>query len=412
MKNLTRREFVAATSTAAALALTGSASASTQDAIPLRIGLVGCGGRGGGAAENCLASSKNLTLVSLGDLFQDRLVKCRGILAGKGHAVKDENCFTGFDAYKRVIDSGVDVVLFATPPGFRPGHVEAAVEAGRHVFMEKPVAVDPVGVRRIIKAGETAKGKRLSIVAGTQRRHAKSYIETIKRIHDGAIGEVVAARSYWNGGELWHHGRKAEWTDVDWQIRNWLYFCWLSGDHIVEQHIHNLDVINWVMGAHPVRAVGLGGRQKRTDPKYGNIFDHFAIDYEYPNGAHMMSMCRQMDGTQGNVSEAIVGTKGKSSPSGAISGENKWRFEGKQINPYVQEHADLIAAIRAGKPLNEAKRVAESTLTAIMGREACYTGKLIKWDELANSDMDLMPAELDFGDMDVDPIPMPGKARG
>jgi predicted dehydrogenase len=403
---ITRREFVAGASAAAAAA---AFPAWAQDGDPIRVGLVGCGGRGTGAAEDCLTSSPNVKLVALGDLFPDRLAGCRQYFRDRKVEVDEERCFTGFDAYQKVIDSGVDLVIFATPPGFRPIHVEAAVKAGKHVFMEKPVAVDPVGARRVMEAGRLAKEKKLGIVAGTQRRHQKSYVETIQRIHEGAIGKVVAARCYWNQGGLWHADRKDGMSDMEWQCRNWLYFTWLSGDHIVEQHIHNIDVVNWAIGTHPVRAVAVGGRQVRTDPKrYGHIFDHFCVDFEYPDGVHCLSMARQQPNTDGNVSEAIVGTKGRSNPDGSITGENAWRFSGKSPNPYVQEHADLIASIRAGEPLNEAQQVAESTMSAIMGRIAAYTGKRVTWDELMASTLDLSPPKHEFGPLPVPPVARPG----
>jgi predicted dehydrogenase len=264
-------------------------------------------------------------------------------------------------------------------------------------------------VRSVLASSEQAAQKGLGIVAGTQRRHEASYIETIKRIHDGAIGDVTAAQCYWNQGGLWNHARQPSWSDMEWQVRNWLYFPWLSGDHIVEQHVHNLDVINWVMKTHPAKALGMGGRQARTGPEYGNIYDHFTIEYEYPNGVRVLSMCRQQDGTATRIGEHVVGTKGTSNPANSIRGASRYRFEGQQTNPYVQEHADLIASIRAGKPLNEGKQIAESTLTAIMGRMSTYTGHEVTWEQALNSKLDLMPATLAFGPLPVPPVPVPGK---
>lgn len=422
--DLTRRDFIrSATTAAAAAALTAcrapAAHSAGDDAI--RVGLIGCGGRGTGAAENCLLSAPNVRLVALADLFPDRLKACRqeltdperkgGPLAGIG--VDDEHCFIGFDAYKKLLATDVDLVILATPPGFRPIHFAAAIEAGKHVFMEKPVAVDPVGVRKVIAAGRKAKEKRLAVVAGTQRRHQKPYLETIQRIHDGAIGDVVAGCCYWNGGELWLRERKPGMSDMEWQCRNWYYFDWLCGDHIVEQHIHNLDVINWILRAHPLSCVGIGGRQVRTAPEFGHIFDHFCIDYEYPNGVHVMSMCRQQNGTTGNVSEFVVGTKGMSDPAEALlnlQGAVTWKSKSaKGSEPYVQEHRDLIQSIRGGTPLNEAEQVAESTLTAIMGRIAAYTGLRMKWDEVYASDLDLSPAKYEWGPHDVHDAAIPGK---
>ena len=250
------------------------------------------------------------------------------------------------------------------------------------------------------------------MVTGTQRHHQNTYLETVKRIHDGAIGELVAAQIYWNQGSLWHKPREASWSDTEWQCRNWYYFTWLCGDHIVEQHIHNIDVSNWCFNAHPVKAVALGGRQQRTDPVYGHIYDHFAVEFEYPNGAKVQSFCRHWENCADNVSERIVGTKGTSNPDGRIYGENKFRYDGPTPNPYVVEHTDNIAAIRAGKPLNEARRVAESTLTAILGREAAYTGQEISWEQMLNCNTILGPEVLDLtASLPVPPVAIPGKTK-
>jgi myo-inositol 2-dehydrogenase / D-chiro-inositol 1-dehydrogenase len=419
-RDLTRRDFVHATAAATAALALPSAPALSRSVDKIRVGLIGCGGRGTGAAKDCLTSSEQVELVALGDLFPDHLAKCREGLAKMVTddpslkakiKVDDKHAFVGFDAYQQVIASKVDLVLLATPPAFRPRHLAAAIDAGKHVFMEKPVAVDPTGVRSVIGAAELAAQKSLAIVAGTQRRHDVAYRAAMERIHAGAIGDIVSAQVYWNQGGLWMHRRQAEWSDVEWQIRNWLYFTWLSGDHMVEQHIHNLDVANWALGAHPVKAVGVGGRQWRTDPAYGHIYDHFAIDFEYPNGAHVLSMCRQIDGTASHVGERFVGTRGTSDGRSVIGGAEPWRFESAtpKPNPYVQEHADLIAGIRAGKPANEGRQVAESTLTAIMGREAAYTGQEITWDDLLNCQQDLVPADVQFGSMPVAPVAMPGQ---
>jgi len=415
---ISRRDFLKASAASAVLigagTLTIAQGAMAEGSDVIRVGVIGCGGRGSGAAMDCISSSKGVKIVALGDLFQDRLEGCFNNLT-KNEGIKDkvdltpERCFVGFDAYQKVIASGVDMVILASPPGFRPTHLRAAVEAGKHVFMEKPVAVDAPGVRSVIESGKIAEQKKLGIVAGTQRRHQANYVETIKRIHDGAIGEIVSAQCYWNQGGLWNHGRKPEWTDMEWQVRNWLYFTWLSGDHICEQHVHNLDVINWVMNSHPIKCVGMGGRQVRTDPAYGHIFDHFTVEYEYANGARLMSMCRQIDGCVSNVSERVAGSKGTSNCSDAIRAGDGWKFEGDVPGPYQQEHADLIASIRAGKPLNEAQQVAESVLTAVMGRMSTYTGQEISWDQALNSKEDLMPAKLEFGPLPVAPVAVPGK---
>jgi predicted dehydrogenase len=390
----------------------GTNFAFAQGAATIKVGVVGCGGRGTGAAGDCANAAPGVVIHALGDVFQNRLDGARKNLSDglkEKMQVTDDRCFVGFDAYQRVINSGVDLVILATPPGFRPMHVRAAVDAGKHVFMEKPVAVDPVGVRSILASAEIAAQKNLGVVAGTQRRHQKSYVETIKRIHEGAIGDVVSAQCYWNQGGLWMNPRQPGWSDVEWQLRNWLYFTWLSGDHIVEQHVHNLDVINWVLQATPQSVLSIGGRQQRTDPAYGHAYDHFTSDFEYPNGVRVMSMCRQQDGTDSNVSENIIGTKGRANPWGSIRGATNWRFEGESPNPYVQEHTDLIASIREGKPLNEAKRIAESTLTAIMARMSAYTGKRVTWDQAMNSKLDLVPAKLEFGPMPTPEVAIPGK---
>lgn len=400
---------------AASAALLGSPLAAAAHAAgneTLRIGLIGCGGRGTGAAINAVTASPGLVVTALGDVFQDRLNSSRAHLRdqlGAAMQVTDERCHTGFDAYRAVLAEDVDLVILATPPHFRPEHLTAAVAAGKHVFMEKPVAVDPVGVRKVIAAGEAAASKGLGIVAGTQRRHQPGYLETLKRVHDGAIGEIVSAQCWWDQGGLWVKPRQADWSDMEWQLRNWLYFDWLSGDHIVEQHIHNIDVINWAHDAHPVRVRGMGGRQVRTDPAFGHIFDHFAIEYEYPNGSVGFSTCRQIDNCANRVGEKLVGTKGTATPSGSIRGETNWRFAGSDVNPYEQEHADLVASIRAGQPLNEARRVAESTLSAIMGRLAAYTGQVLEWDEVMASDLDLTPARYALGDLPTPPVALPGQ---
>jgi predicted dehydrogenase len=413
-KQISRRDFVkASSSTAALLASTPFVYAGGQDQT-ISVGLIGCGGRGTGAAENCLESSPNVKLVAMADMFKDRLDGSRRNLSKRdGFKVTDDNVFIGFDAYKKVLDTGVDMVILATPPGFRPIHFAAAIEAGKHVFFEKPVGVDPTGIRKVIEAGKKAKEKKLAVVTGTQRRHQKNYVETIGKIHEGAIGDIVAARCYWNGDTPWVHPRRQEWNDMEYQLRNWYHYTWLCGDHIVEQHVHNLDVMNWVLKSHPLSAVAVGGKQVRTQPEYGCGWDHFAVDFTYPNDVHVMSMCRHWPKSPGNVSEAVIGTKGKSDCVNNInlySGE-KWNPPGGGINPYVQEHADLIKSIREGKPLNEAEQIAHSTLTAIMGREAAYTGQIIKWDEFLNSPLDLSPKSYEFGALPEPPVAVPGTKR-
>jgi predicted dehydrogenase len=411
-----RRDFLLTSTAAAAAASLGALSnAHAGGSDVIKVGLIGCGGRGTGAAEQSANSDSNVKIHALADMFPDRIEAARHNLKKLKDKfdVSSDRCFTGFDAYKKLLATDVDLVILATPPGFRPTHITAAVEAGKHIFTEKPVGVDGPGIRQCLEAADKAKAKNLAVVAGTQRRHQARYLEAMKRIHDGAIGDVQTARVYWNQGGLWMKPRESSWSDMEWQLRNWLYFTWLSGDHICEQHVHNLDVANWALGNHPVRAVAMGGRQVRTSPAYGHIFDHFAVDYEYPKDVHVLSMCRQIDGCENNVSETVVGTKGEwSSTTSAIKGENKWRFREKETNPYDQEHIDLVASIRAGRPLNELRTVAESTLTAIMGRMSAYTGKAVTWEEALNSKHKWAPDNLELGaSLPVPPVAVPGQTE-
>jgi len=413
-----RRDFLKATTAAAGLAaLPTFANAHASGLDSIKVGLIGCGGRGSGAVENlceAVGDDKGVKIFAMGDAFADNLANSKNNLSSNKTVaphwdVTEDRCFVGFDAFQKVIDCGADLVILATPPGFRPMMIEAAVKAGKNIFTEKPVGVDGPGIRRVLKAAEEAKAKNLAIVAGTQRRHSMGYIDSMNKIHDGAIGALVGGQVYWNQGALWMKPRQPSWSDLEWQLRNWLYFTWLSGDHICEQHVHNIDVANWAFKGHPESAVGLGGRQVRTDPAYGHIFDHFSIDYKYPGDIHVMSMARQIPNCQDNVSETIVGSKGTFRSGGyRITGANPSRFRTKEVNPYVQEHIDLIASIRAGKPLNELKTVAESTLTAIMGRMSAYTGKEVTWEMALDSKLDTMPKELAMGPLPVPPVAMPG----
>ena len=394
---------------ASGLGLPGAYAAGSDE---IRVGVIGCGGRGTGAIDNVLGSAEGVRLVAIGDLFKDRLEDSLKNLAKHGEkaAVPVDRQFVGWDAYQKVIASDVNYIILATPPAFRPMHLKAAIEAGKNVFTEKPVAVDSAGIKQVYELADLAKSKGLGVVAGTQRRHHAAYLETLKRVKDGAIGDVVALRVFWNQGGLWNKPREANWTDMEYQLRNWLYYTWLSGDHIVEQHVHNIDVVNWAMRAHPVSANGMGGRQVRTSQDFGHIFDHFAVDYEYENGATLMSMCRQIEGCDKSVSEALIGEKGKSQVDKyTITGSKAWKFSGTDNRPYVQEHTDFIASIRGGKPYNELKTVAESTLTAIMGRMSTYTGKVVTWDQALNSQEVLMPANLTLGPLATPPVPVPGQ---
>ncbi|HXJ92002.1 MAG TPA: Gfo/Idh/MocA family oxidoreductase [Terriglobia bacterium] len=381
----------------------------------IRIGLIGCGERGTGAVENAFNAAPGVKLVAMADAFKDHLDKSLTYLSQFKEKVDvpEDRQFTGLGAFQKLLAlDDVNYVILATPPGFRPWFIEETVAAGKNFFAEKPVGVDGPGIRTVLKAVDDAQAKGLHVGVGTQRHHQRGYIETLKRIHDGAIGDITEARVYWNQGPIWVHPKEQGWSDVEWQLRNWYYFTWLCGDHIVEQHVHNLDVANWATNAHPVSAVGLGGRQVRTAPEYGNIYDHFAIDYEYPGGIHVASYCRQMPHCENNVSEALIGTKGFCQVNKyTITGEKSWRLEGKDNLPYVQEHTDLIAAIRADKPYNELKPVAESTLTAILGRMAAYTGQKLTWDQVLNSSETLMPAKLEWGDLAVAPVAIPGQTQ-
>ncbi len=409
---VTRRDFV---KTAAAVSIAASLPefgvfASGSDAI--KVGVIGCGGRGTGAAIDCLNAAPGVEIVALGDLVPDRIESALARLTKQFPdrvKVPADRRFTGFDNYRKVCAlDDVNLIVTAAPPGFRPIHLKAAIESGKHVFMEKPVAVDPVGVRSVIASSDLARQKNLAIVAGTQRRHQRRYLEMMKRVHDGQIGEIVAAQCYWNQGDLWVKER-GEMSEMEWQCRNWLYFTWLSGDHIVEQHVHNIDVVNWAMGVMPKNVMGMGGRQARTQPQFGNIYDHFAVEYEYPNGVRVLSMCRQTRGAAERVEERIVGTRGVAWSSGKITGTTPWTFEEKEPDPYVQEHVDLIASIRAGTPLNEGRQIAESTLCAIVGRMSAYTGRAMSWEWAMNtSTLDLSPKKYEFGPNPVDPVAIPG----
>jgi len=419
-KKLTRRELLRSSAvTAGAFALSGAITPLAQAAgsDEIRVGVVGCGGRGSGAANDCVSSSSGVKIVALADTFGDRL----GGLKNQ-HKVPDNRCFTGLDAYKKLMAlDDVNLVILATPPGFRPIHLAEAVKQGKNIFMEKPVATCPAGIKMVIEASEKAAGKGLAIVAGTQRRHEPKYVETMKRIHDGAIGDIVSAQCYWNMGALWvdrartnwENYKSGKWSDVEWQIRNWLFIGWLSGDHICEQHVHNIDVVNWAFkDVIPEKVKGVGGRQYRTEPQYGNIFDHFGIEFFYPGDVRTISMCRQIDQTTGNVSERVVGTKGWTDCAGRIFGENKWDYKGPNPNPYGEEHADLIKSIRAGEPLNEGKRIANSTLCAIMGRESAYSRKQFNtsWF-MSKCTLDLLPADdMKMSDSkELPPFAIPGK---
>ena len=410
---LSRRQFLkhssltaAGAAVAASLPFVLTSHAAPDD--PIQVALVGCGGRGGGAARDVLEAAPNVKIAALADLFPEKIEKALKNFPD----VPAENCFSGFDAYRKAMAvPGVNYVILATPPGFRPMQFKAAVEAGKHVFMEKPVAVDGPGVRSVIETGEMARRKQLCVVAGTQRRHKPAYRECVRRIQDGAIGDLVVLRAYWCVGARWDRGNVGE-TEMEKQIRNWYHYVWLCGDHIVEQHVHNLDVCNWVMNGHPINCWGFGGRQCRTGP--GQIYDHFSIEYEYASGVRMLSYCRQMPG-EGMVCESVSGTKGEAKAGDWIRPKQGeiWRAPKGAVKKgeYVQEHTDLIEAIRTGKYVNESKTVAESTLTAIMGREAAYSGTKIEWDTAINWKTSLLPEKLEWGPAPKAEVPMPGEHK-
>ena len=438
---LSRRSFLKHSSLAAAGAAAVSSfpfvvtsPAAPED--PIRFRVIGCGGRGSGAVLDALGAEtkviypksgyhtedikegtalkhQNISVFALADVFPDRIESCRRNLGKLGVKVPTENCFTGFDAYRKLLAiPEINYVILATPPHFRPAHLQAAIAAGKNAFIEKPCAVDAPGVRTIMAAGKLAREKNLGIVSGTQRRHLKSYNECIKRIQDGALGELVYGACHWNGGVIWTIDRQPEMSDLEWQMRNWGYFTWLGGDHIVEQHLHNLDIMRWVIGQNPVKAMALGGRQARPPhPNYGHIYDHFAVEFEYANGMKMFSQSRQMDKVDSKVGEFIAGTKGTSDCKSyiRIPGGQNWRFRDQDVNPYQQEHQDLIDSIRAGKPLNEAQETAEATLMAIMGRESAYSGKFVEWEETLNSNKRLGPEKYEFGPLPFPEVAIPGQ---
>lgn len=417
-----RRDFIKASAVVAGATMTSNlagAFAAGNDTI--KVGLIGCGGRGNGAVRDILEAESRINgdnpkveIAAFGDVFEDRAQKAletwkKNKQFGSRIKATPETCFGGLDAYQKVLAAGVDLVILATPPGFRPVHLEAAIKANKNIFCEKPVAVDATGARKCFELAEESKRKNLAIVTGTQRRHQKGYIETIKKLHDGAIGQILSTRCAWNNNGIWFNDRKKGEKDSTYQLRNWYHFLWLCGDHIVEQHVHNLDVINWVMNDHPIRAVGMGGRATRkvgAPGEVGQIWDHFAVEYEYKNGVKMHSYCRHIPGDT-DVSETVVGTKGTCRVNAYQI--NKEQVGSDDINAYVQEHIDLLNSIRAGRPLNELKQVTESTFTAILGRNAAYACKTLKWDDALAANENTMPKDLTLDmTLAVTPAPTPG----
>lgn len=416
-----RRDFLKTSTVAAAGAGIASqiltpigAYAAGEDT--LKIGLVGCGGRGSKAAVQALSTAGNVELTAMGDMFRDQLdgslQRIERAVSGNNSAivsVDEEHKFVGFDAYKQVIDSGIDVLVTATPPGFRPMIFEYAIKAGKHVFMEKPVATDPAGVKRVLDAAKVAKEKGLKIGVGLQRHHQGKYREIVGRIHDGAIGDVIALRVYWNGGGVWEPRatRDQVATEMEYQLRNWYYYNWLCGDHICEQHIHNLDVGNWVKQSFPVSASGMGGREVRTDKRYGEIFDHHAVEFTYADGTKMFSQCRHIRNCWNSVTEHAHGSKGYADISGGVieNADGRHRDRTKD-DPYQVEHDDLFSAIRQGTEYSEAEYGAMSTMTSILGRLATYSGKEVKMEDALNSGLSIMPESFA---MDADPPNLPNE---
>ena len=424
-----RRDFLKTSATAGAgLALGWQAVANVHAAgnEVVRVGLIGCGsprgGRGRGAAANCVNAGPNVRLVAMADLFPDHLEYTRKYLTnnfGRDQVdVPPDRCYIGFDAYEKVIGSkDVDLVLLTAPPHFRPMHLKAAVAAGKHIFAEKPVAVDAPGVRSVSQSCEEARRRGISLVSGLCYRYDAPKRETIRRVHDGAVGKIIALQCTYNTGGLWMVPRQDGWSDMEWQLRNWLYFTWLSGDHNVEQHIHSLDKMAWAMNdEHPVKASGIGGRQVRTAPEYGHIFDHHSVVYEYANGVKLFSSCRQQDGCAKDVSDYVFGTEGTCDVMRhMIRGQRPWRYRddrgAKNSDMYQNEHNELIASIRSGKPINNGDYMTKSTLMAIMGRMATYTGQVITWEQAWNSTEDLAPPKYEFGPSPVPPVARPGVTK-
>ena len=442
-KKVTRRKFIKRTGlhvagTTMALNMPYIITAKAPADAQINIGLIGCGGRGTGAAldavhaatnsiypsygyhtenakDGAKAAKENVTIMAMADVFQDRMNSSREQFKKVGINVDKNKCFVGFDAYKKLLAiPEINYVILATPPHFRPVQLRAAIEAGKNVFAEKPVAVDTNGVKSVIESGELANKKGLAIGAGTQRRRDYAFQEVVKRIHNGEIGDLRSGVCRWLIGELWYLDPKPEWTDMETQLRNWMYYSWLSGDIFVEQFIHSIDLMNWVCQSTPVKAIGLGGRQVRTGSTFGNAYDHYAVQYEYPNDVTIFCLDRQINGCTDYIDDEFIGAKGRGHFSSRHAGislldGNPWRFRGDKNNPYQTEHDELIHSIRIGKPINEAKQVAETTMTAILGREACFSGREITWETAMNTEQDFTRDKYEFGDVPVDPVPMPGK---
>ncbi|MCK4874105.1 MAG: Gfo/Idh/MocA family oxidoreductase [Phycisphaerales bacterium] len=415
---VTRRDFVKASAAAISVgAIASPGWANIQGSDRIRVGLVGCGGRGTGAASQALNADPGVVLTAMGDLFGDRISASLGHLtnhAGDRVDVPPERRFLGFDAHKHVLDN-VDVIILTTPPHFRPMQLKAAIDAGKHVFAEKPMAVDAPGVRSVLASAAKAKRKGLSLMSGFCWRYSFAERAMFKKLHAGAIGDITSMHTTYHTGPLHKNPRQAGWSDMEFQLRNWVHFTWLSGDHIVEQACHAVDWINWAMdGLMPIRATALGGRQMREGPETGNVYDHFAVIYEYENGARCFHTCRQMPHCSGDNTAYVMGTKGKCSmnpwsPAHVITGENPWRYEGDRPNMYQVEHDELFAAIRAGTPVNDGVFMANSTMMSILGRTAAYSGGTVMWDEALASAEDYSPSSYEMGDLPFPPVPVPGQ---
>ena len=392
------------------------------DGREIRVGVIGCGGRGSGAVKNVFEAANGVKIVALGDVFPDRLNNLRDkIKENYNQEVPEDKCFIGFDSYKQVIDAGVDYVICTAPPVFRPDHFKYATEKGVHSFLEKPIAVDPKGYRTCMATAKQAKAKNLVVVCGTQRHHQRPYVEAFQKISEGMIGEITGGNVYWNQGMLWYKNREKGWNDMEWMIRDWVNWTWLSGDHIVEQHVHNIDVFLWMSGLKVKSATAVGSRQRRIT---GDQFDNFSVDFECENGVHFHSMCRQIDGCSSMIGEVIFGTKGYWKGweekiydyEGNVLWEFDWdgeRAKHPQFDPYTLEHVDGINHIRRGEGHDEATGCAMSCLAGIMGREAAYTGKTITWDEMSQSEQSLVPENPQMGPMDMSKykVPVPGEAQ-
>jgi predicted dehydrogenase len=421
----TRRNFISksAVATAGTVITSSLAADPAEKAEVLKVGLVGCGGRGTGACRQALQADSGTRLVAMADMFSDRLDgSLERLLAipavSERISVPADKRFVGFDAFDQLLASGVDVVLLATPPHFRPVHIEKAINAGVHVFAEKPVAVDGPGIRSVLASCKLAKKKKLSVVSGLCLRHSYSFQELVRRLHDGAIGDLLSLQANDYRGSIWYKERQPDWTDMHYQMRNWYYYSWLSGDFNVEQHVHFLDVCSWAKGAYPIKAVGMGGRHVRTEKKYGNIFDHHSIVYEYADGAKLYSNTRQMKGCKSNMSAEIQGSAGRARFSERrngvtidAKGKDLWVYRGEGNDVYQTEHDELFASIRSGKPINNGEYMAKSTLLAIMGRMATYTGQEITWDMALNSKEVLGPEKHEWGPAPAVRIAMPGLTK-